>query len=289
MNPSEYILTKQTKWAEGRGIKLIGSKGSKGRRAYTTDLDTNLFEPISPEASKCFLEGDGGEIMGTATNPAKMQAVHSSSALGVNIFHYWQGIGQASSIAAACGLCAKGSKVSKRIVFEEKFPIDEKKFRFSPNIDAVIYNADSAKIKCFAIECKFSEAYGAYGHNGLKQKYLKLKYIWADVPNLHKLAKTICPDDTKYKYIHPAQLIKHILGLKNKFNKEQFMLLYLWYDIPGEEGYEHRKEVEVFSKIAKKDKIKFHTMTYQELIVRLASNCDSAHKEYITYIANRYL
>jgi hypothetical protein len=49
-----------------------------------------------------------------------MQALHSSSALGVNIFQYWQDIDQVSVIAAACGFCQSGNNISKKIVFEEK-------------------------------------------------------------------------------------------------------------------------------------------------------------------------
>ncbi len=94
MRAHDYILARQTSWAENRGISLIGSKGIKGKRTYTPELNLNLFEPLSPEVKESFLKGDGNEILGSSNNPAKMQAVHSSSVLGVNIFHYWQDIGK---------------------------------------------------------------------------------------------------------------------------------------------------------------------------------------------------
>ena len=80
-------------------------------------------------------------------------------------------------IAAACGLCRRGSDVSYDIKFEEKYTISER-FRFPPNINVVIHNKVGAKFKWFAIECKFSEAYGARRHAGLKRKYLDLDKIW---------------------------------------------------------------------------------------------------------------
>ena len=188
MRAYEYILSKQTQWALNRGIPLIGSKGRRGRPAYTPELDQNLFEPLEPTVRECFVQGDGNEIIGCIDSPSKMQAVHSSSALSVNIFQYWQKINQASVIAAASGFCRKGSNASQRIVFEDKYPIDIK-FQFSPNIDVVFWNSESSRFKRFAVECKFSEAYGSQGHSGLKPEYMSLGTVWEDTPNARDLAK----------------------------------------------------------------------------------------------------
>ncbi len=288
MRAYEYILTKQIQWALNRGISLIGSKGLRGRPAYTPQLDQNLFEPLEPSVQESFMTGDGNEIIGTPDSPAKMQAVHSSSALGVNIFQYWQKKNLVPLIAAACGFCRKGNNVSKKIVFEDKYSID-KKFRFAPNIDVAIHNSDSVKYKLYAIECKFSEAYGSMRHSGLKSKYIGLSTLWDDIPNLYDLAKSISPKDSKFIHLHPAQLIKHILGLKAKFGKHGFRLLYLWYDVLGEEGTTHRNEIEVFSEVVKADDIKFHAMSYQELIAKLSNEYRELHGQYIKYITNRYL
>ena len=286
MKAYEYILEKQIQWALNR-IQLVGSKGQRGRRAYTPERNQNLFEPLEPDVLKSFKDADGNEINGKPDSPEKMQAVHSSSALCVNIFQYWHKINQVPIIAAACGLCLKNNNVSERIVFEEKYQID-KKFRFSPNIDVVIHNNDSFKIKRFAIECKFSEPYATQGHLGLKRKYLTLENIWKDIPKLFAFASSICPKE-KYTYLHSAQLIKHILGLKKAVGKEKFRLLYLWYDVLGEEGTNHKKEIDDFTKIVKSDDIKFRALSIQELIVTLSNYYRSNHEEYIKYITNRYL
>ena len=147
MNTLNYILSKQNQWARNSGIELIGSKGKRGKPAYTPTLEENLFEPLSLATIKSIREGDGGELTG---NPAKMQAVHSSSALGVNIFQYWQSIKQPDKIAHACRFCQKRTKVSRSIRFEAKYPISIK-FRMGTNIDVVIENDPSAKYKVFAI------------------------------------------------------------------------------------------------------------------------------------------
>ncbi len=287
MNAYEYIITKQIQWALNHGKRLVGSKDSKGRPAYTLELDQNLFEPLSLEVRKSFEQGDGNEING---NPAKMQAVHSSSALGVNVFQYWQSNGQLSVIASACGFCRKSNKVSEKIVFEDKYRIDDNfdKFPIAPNIDVVFHNSNSSQFKRFAVECKFSEAYGSYKHSGLKPAYLDSLQLWSDIPNLYNYSESICPNEN-FIYLHSSQLIKHILGLKRSFGKKGFRLLYLWYDVLGKEGYIHREEIEKFSEIVEADEIKFKAMSYQELIYVMTKDIKPEHKEYIKYLTERYL
>ena len=287
MKAYEYITSKQTQWALNRGIPLIGSKGDKGRPAYTPELNQNLYKPLSLDIRQSFEQGDGNEISG---NPAKMQAVHSSSALGVNVFQYWQNIQQVSDVASACGFCRKGNSVSEKIVFEDKYPVDDNldKFPKAPNIDVVFHNVNSAQFKRFAVECKFSEAYGSQKHSGLKPAYLELIQSWSDVPSLYKFAKSICPNEN-FTYLHSAQLIKHILGLKRSFGKSGFRLLYLWYDVLGKEGSVHRDEIEKFSGIAKADGIYFDAMSYQELILVMSKEYRQEHANYIKYLSERYL
>ena len=285
MNAHDYILSKQIQWAYRNNIMLIGSRGNRGRKAYTQKLGDNLFEPLMIEIQNNFKEADGGELTG---NPCKMQAVHSSSALGVNTFQYWKRINQIPVIAAICGFCSTDSTSSRDINFEAKYPISEK-FSCSPNIDVVINNSPESRFKVFAIECKFSEAYSSRNHSGIDPKYIKLDTIWNDIPNFLELAQTISPDDNRFTHLHPAQLIKHILGLKGRFGKNKFRLLYLWYDTIGPESAKHHKEIEEFIKITQADGVHFHTMSYQDLIIKLAKKYRDTHRDYIDYITERYL
>ena len=91
------------------------------------------------------------------------------------------------------------------------------------------------------------------------------------------------------QYLHPAQLIKHILGLKQKYGKSSFRLLYLWYDVLGEAGYQHRQEIEEFKKVTGDDNIAFSAISYQEVIANLAQNHRQDHPAYISYMTERYL
>lgn len=284
MNARDYIITKQVQWAKNNGVALIGSQHDKGFPAYALDLEDNLFEHLKLKTRKAFQNGDGGEL---TNDPAKMQAVHSSSALGVNIFQYWNSRNEVEKVAYACRFCYRSTEISENIEFEAKYPIDEK-FRFPPNIDVVINNKPDSRYKVYAIECKFTEAYGGYTHSGIKEKYLDLD-IWEEIPKLHELAKSISPNDDLFDYLHAAQLIKHILGLKRAFGKTGFRLLYLWYDALGYEGAKHREEIHEFFEEAKADNIAIHELSYQELIAKLADEYREVHEEYIEYITSRYL
>lgn len=288
MNGHEYIISKQIQWALNHNIKLVGSEGIRGRKAYTKNLNENLFEPLMKDVEKNLINGSGNELTSQNSCKPKMHAVHSSSTLAVNIFQFWQKNKMIPLIAAACGFCRKGNKTSEKIVFEDKYPID-KKFRTPPNIDVVIYNSVSNQYKVYAIECKFSEAYGSRGHKGVDPEYLSLNNIWEDIPNLYKYAKLIESVDTKNKIFHPAQIVKHILGLKKEFGKDKFRLLYLWYDCLGKEGTVHREEIQAFKEFIKEDRIHFHELSYQELIIKLADEHRISHEKYINYITDRYL
>lgn len=284
MKAYEYILSKQTQWALNKGIELVGTKGKHGRPAYTKNFEDNLFESLTPNIEESFRKGDGGELSGS---PAKMQAVHSSSALSVNVFQYWESINEVHRIAHACGFCRRTTKISKNISFEAKYPIS-RNFRYSPNIDIVINNTPTSKFKVYAIESKFTEAYGGQGHSGINEKYLDLD-VWGELPKLHNLAIYISPKDNKFQHLHAAQLIKHILGLKGVYGKTGFRLLYLWYDALGIEGNIHRDEINDFLETAKLDGLAIHELSYQELIIRLTEEYRTSHKEYVEYISGRYL
>jgi len=205
----------------------------------------------------------------------------------VNVFQYWRQRDEISTIAAACGLCRPGSSFSGQMVFEEKFVIDSS-FKHAPNLDIVMRRNDGAQ-RLFAIESKFTEAYGSRKHSGLRDPYLHLPGVWDDIPNLRRLAQSVSPSDLEFTHLHPAQLIKHILGLKRDAGIAGFRLLYLWYDTLGVAGATHRREVELFASIAKSDGIHFHAMTHQELIVRLAVQLRSQHSDYVRYLSERYL
>ena len=300
MRGLEFIKSKQQSWAQRNNFELIGgTKNNKGETNYLHSLANNLFEQLTPQNLTYYNSGDGHETRDSKTRLAKMKAIHSSSAIVVNLFQYWQGK-NIYPIMRACNLCAKDSSylvqeksnqsISQtpfdyKIKFEEQFEISEDKdlFPYTPNIDVIIENF---RPKVFAIESKFTEPY-CKRHGGLKTKYVENDSFWNNIPHLYQLAKEISPDDNKYQYLDAAQLLKHILGLKK--NCKNFHLLYLWYDVIGTEGAEHRKEIEECAEIAQKDNIKFSHTTYQEIIIKLSKEFYTGNERYCDYLTERYL
>jgi hypothetical protein len=289
MNSYEYLKAKQIQWALNRGKPLYGSADTRGERAYCSSVDNNLFEPLSARAREQIQSGDGGELKKKGDQKARMCAVHSSSILPVNVFHYWQSRGDFDAIASACGFCKSGSCPSNDLQFEAKFPIFDGSTRH-PNLDVTFVNPPGSHYRFFSVESKFTEPYTSRGHSGVQGTYLEASKIWMGLPNLRRLAETISRDDSTYRRLHAAQLIKHILGLvRGSGGKGRFRLLYLWFDTLGKPGAEHREEIERFSDIAGQDGVKFHSMTYQELILRLADRCRPDHADYVGYLTSRYL
>ena len=323
MNGEDFIELKQQNWAKRKGIELMpGTIGSDGKKMYVNNLDQNLFEPLTEDNIAGFEQGKGKELQGNGKERPKMQAVYSSSAIVVNLFQYWQKKEDLYPLLRACKLPVAsrvgteykniGSKTDSTIVetskplsfdaitFEEQFKIFPN--RNPANIDAVIHGD-----YIFAIESKFREPYSGK-HDGLKLRYKEDASLWENLPNLYELAKEISPYNNKFRYLDAAQLLKHILGLKKKYGTPystmktssgralkvatkpyDFYLVYLWYDVLGEDGFRHREEIEQFAQFAKDDGIRFKHITYQKVIANLLKNFYQGNEAYCNYLTERYL
>ena len=281
MDPFDFIKCKQRIWAKNHNIELMGSKIDKGELNYTKTLRDNLFLDISDESRREFTQGDGNELAGF---PAKMQALHSSSALTVNFFEFWKKAKFKKPIAKALRI---PSTNILDIKFEKKFPILPNSMRH-PNID-VVFNYKNGY--CCAIECKFTEPYQQSRKtiSGLKEKYISEFEHWDSIPTVFQLAKVISPNDTKFNYLYSAQLVKHVLGLLTKYDKSKFRLLYVWYDAFGEKSYRHSLELEELASIFRSDGITFQAITWQEVIINLSSYLSGNSLKYLRYLEERYL
>jgi hypothetical protein len=285
LNPIDYIKSKQKIWAQLRNISLVGSQNKTGDKVYTKTLDENLFKVMEQETLESFKDGDGNEL-GNGIIPGKMQALHSSSALVVNAFDYWKSINDKSSMAKS--LYIPSIKIS-RISFEKKYPIINDSNVKSPNVDVVIEYENK---DCCAIECKFTEPFNnRQREHGLKERYFEDSEIWDTIPNIRRLVSNDSKKIEDFKKLHAEQLIKHILGLLTYYNyrKDRFRLIYLYYDVFGEDGYIHGKEIEEFKEIVKRDEINFQAISWQEFICNLCFNCSNQHNKYTKYLFERYI
>jgi len=260
-------------WAKNQLIKnFLDSK----KKNYTSELEYNLYQKLSPDSRKEFEAGGGHEI---EDEPAKMKALHSSSALVVNVFEYLRQNNKEKVLAEALGISREG--IIKKISYEERFTVLDKN---KANLDLCIEYEEPPFI--VAVESKFTEPYSKT-KNEFSLSYFNNKNdsIWNDLPNLRKEAEK--NDET---YLHKAQLIKHTIGLMKKTgSKEKFQLIYLYYPIESEENTIHENEIKVFEKIIKQDDgINFKVLTWNKVIMNLKSLLGAGDMEYLDYIKKRY-
>jgi len=269
---ADYIANYQLKWATEQKIPFVGY--------HTKRVEDNLFDnALHPETRKEFQKGKGHELEGKR---AHMKALHSSSALVVNVFDYWRCQNRIQDIARCCG--AEG--VINGMEFEKIHPIKGVN-RTPPHLDVEFTGPIP-----MAIESKFTETYHRKTRRDNKDThlhvYLRHGDIWDGIPKVRALAESIVQQSgarTDFEYLDVPQLIKHILGLKCG-SSGQFCLLYLWYKIDLDEAKQHEEELASFSTSIEHE-IDFRTMTYQDLFNRI-SDLPDVDSAYLLYLEQRY-
>lgn len=283
MSAKKKIQKVQREWAKSQALKLTGGTIRDGKcvgeKNYVKDVSKNLYEPLTKQSRKEYEKGDGQELQDKGNRLAKMKALHSSSALVVNFFQYWRVQTDKSPLLNALGLTGKFVNME----FERQLRVCENKRKFPKlaNLDVML----SDGVKYVGIESKFAELY-ANGKSSFSKAYFAEESLWKGLSALHKLAQELTSKSKRFKYLDAAQLIKHILALRN--SGAEFELLYLWYDVDGEDGRKHCEEADEFANIAKNDGVQVRQITYQKAFSTLKSNCGNAHKEYCNYLEERY-
>ncbi len=316
MSTKDDIKKSQLDWAVSKGIKL-----SEIYPYYCRNADCNIYDGLYEKVREQFYYGSGNELKDKKSKktgkiePAKMRALHSSSALCVNLFQYFiDENGQAKNFAKelliACGLINENNDGDvKSIEFEKKFSTGIS----TPNLDVVIKYGTEFENHLFAFESKFNEPYSSHyeDFNLLKKSYYsdKNKRIWDNVGSLYdaliEIKEKRVPGKKKnmlifdYNYLDGAQLIKHILGIANTLTKNNdesnVKLIYLWYDTFDSDGEKHRNEINEFCDFIKqktdnaKKNVDVIHRTYQEVIDNLSSRLSDLHQDYLNYLKERYL
>jgi hypothetical protein len=262
----------QRTWAKKHGLTV-------DKNGYTSTYIANLLFPLNPQTKTEFEHGDGNEIENDGDKPAKMCALHSSSALAVNVFDYWRNK-DSTLLASALGI--KGPLTIEG--FEKKFNTGLP--GHSPNLDIVLQSADGK----VAIESKFTEPYYKAKSKALpfKNKYFPNdRKLWLELglPKCEQLSMDIQTGQKTFNMLDAPQLLKHILGLQKSVDKPR--LLYLWYKVPGNESKIHQEEVTLFTNSIDSH-IGFRSLTYQELFSGLRESISDEHKEYLHKLGGRY-
>jgi hypothetical protein len=267
------FLKRQQDWAIEAGIRFDG-------RGYLASVTDNLRAPLSSSARKAFEEADGAELRPSRNRPAKMCALHSSSALTVNFFDYWTGR-DAAPLLRAMGRHATGA-----LRFEAKFPHGLR--GKAPNLDIVF---GSAPDLVTAVESKFGEWLSRKRPEVLpfKAKYFPAgASLWKrnGLAACQLLANDIQDDGSKrFRWLDAPQLLKHALGLATQL-RDNFSLSYLYYDWPCPWRDEHLEEIQRFSRLVGSE-LRFAALSYQDLFRRL-HKIGGVDTNYLDYLGSRY-
>lgn len=285
MTSGHLILGKLHAWATRKQIPTREYKGGHGPRYFTLTPEDNLFEgSLSDPVRAAFSTCAGDQLTGEWP---KISAIHSSSALAVNLFAYWLNKGDLPTLAGLLGIPGDGIQGAS---FEDCFPVVDgwkaRTVRALPQMELTISYANGARV---GIECKLFDPYRRQGHASLGRGFLTLGRRWDDIPRCHALARLCAGGASGFDRLGVSELLRHILGLKYGARDGSFQLIYLYLDAPGREGDEHRRELERFQETIKGDPVHFVPLSVQEFILRLCERARAEHAPYVDYLSERYL
>jgi hypothetical protein len=226
------------------------------RSNYAASLGDNLFlKALRPTTEDEFRHADGAELEDSATRPAKMRALVSSSALAVNFFDAWR---DADLAALRRALGVDVPVVSLRFEYKpENYPVGPR----SPNLDLMLTLADGQRV---AVESKFAEPFRSPGADALlSPKYFPAERQLWDLVGLPRAQQLAWQLNARWQYLDTAQLLKHMLGLANDAGAP-CTLIYLWYDTGLPDAAAHRNEIARFADQVAGDCIAVRARTYQE-------------------------
>ncbi|WP_405226013.1 PGN_0703 family putative restriction endonuclease [Lentisalinibacter sediminis] len=273
MTPRNRILQEQREWAQNRGLDADA-------RGYLAEVELNLFKPMTEATRSAFGRGSGSELLDTSRRPAKMKALHSSSALAVNFFDAWA--------------CRDGSPLQNALDLEQEISEISFEAQFAtglrgnpPNLDVALSLANGFSI---GIESTFTEWLTPKpgDKSPFKEKYFPGgSGLWEmrGLSASESLARMIRDRSVVFRYLDAPQLLKHALGLATSCGGH-FSLFYVFLDYPCDQSELHREEMTRFDEIVGAE-LGFRALTYQFLLSKLAkqSGIDSG---YVDYLRDRY-
>jgi hypothetical protein len=264
----ELIKRRQREWARTAGLGFDDA-------GYCASPNANL-PWLSTVTRSDFDEADGREF-GSPAKIGKISALHSSSALAVNVFDYWTSRDK-SPLAEALGI----STIAE-IRFERKFETGVKPR--SPNIDVVIYGDNN---ELLAIESKLLEPFSGKRRGGIQDKYCPAgAERWAAL-GLHGAQQAVdaIRAGEAFQFLDVPQLLKHMLGLAR--SDRDWKLLLLWYAPSQSAEDSMNAEIARFKILLGPDGERFIARTYQHFWKALTPLLGQKDNAYAQYIRSRY-
>ncbi len=241
---------------------------------YVGDYRDNLLRGIEDGDFKADLNaGSGNELT------SKFLAVHSSSALGVNVFGPFR--------RHMADLQLLGSTGFTDIRFERKCPTGLLR-RTPPNLDVVLTSQD----RVIGIESKLTEHLGRQRAKFSPEYDREIQDERRTDGYFREMLRLLEAPDS-YAWLNAAQLIKHAFGLAHTFKDRPVTLLYLFWEPrnPGDAALfaAHRDEVAAFADRVSGSPVRFQAMSYPELWAQWRETGPAWLQDHLDRLETRYL
>jgi hypothetical protein len=229
-----------------------------------------------------------------------MNALHSSSALCVNIFEYWRKKNNYDVLKTALGIKSdikeihyegKDNNLEHKFKYIQKDTTKEGKKILHPHPDVYFECIDGSFVP---VEVKFAEPFDKENKkntdlDNFKSNFLWDKFdksspnkIWGNLVELWRFYISVSSSD--FQFLDHLQLTKHLLALAKISTK--LHLIYIYYPDVSDRAFDD--EIKKFATILSKDNITFTPLSYIELIDKISKNISSDDKDYLNYHQNRY-
>lgn len=267
----DSVVERQARWARGHGARPDDS-------GYLPGVADNLFAPLSAVTDKEFRASAGSELDGRNGEPAKMRALHSSSALVCNVFDYWR-VADIGAIARALGIPEQIAGFR----FEAQLPTGLA--GTPPTLDLLL---EATASRAWAVESKFTEPYqGRSPKTPFADSYFRdANGLWAalGLPRCQALAERVALGQVTFVHLDAAQLLKHALGLRRRYREGRLFLL--WYPVDAAEARVFANEIRTFAEEVDPT-LGFQALRYHDVFARLAAE-PAASASHVAYLRARY-
>lgn len=241
-------------------------------QGYVRNVTDNLVANVRREDFEADLRsGDGNELK------RKFKAVHSSSALAVNVFGPFR--------TCISELTLPGKASFTRLAFERKCPHGVSSS--SPNLDLLLDGPEGV----VGIESKLTEHLSKHRAAFSPKYHHKIRDERRDSAWFREMCR-LEDNPRLYCWLDAAQLVKHAFGLAYTFPGQPVSLLYLFWE-PCNAGQfplfaKHRHEIDAFSESVGGSRPAFRAMSYGELLSDWLETAPSWLANHIGELRTRY-
>lgn len=238
-----------------------------GNPAYTQRPESILVPGLDLRTFRADLErGQGGELEASDRRPPKFHAAHSSSALAVNTFGVFRRSPESLTLAGEGGFSS----------LEFEYPCPTGAGRGVANLD-VLAQTDRCVVAVESKLCEFLRQKPAQ----FSPKYDRIVQASAD-RSWAVLFEDLKRKPDEYRHVDAAQLVKHYLGLRNKFANQKTVLVYLFWEPTNATRYDtyrvHAEEAAGVTERLAGSNVPVVAMRYSELWTSMA-RCQPRHVE----------